>query len=182
MARHIRAVRPTCGPTATTAGASANVIDQADFIVWRNHFGQTLSGNGSAARSVATAPLQLVTADDGVTSSQYPGLPVADAALASSIVPNNFRSEFGADKPWQLAVARTLTGASVAAVRQDNALLAWLASRTEGVPRHDVTEVDGFIADQAAGESADSRLEAVNEVFEVLSTMPAVGSHQLVNA
>jgi hypothetical protein len=171
-------------------GASANRIDQADFNVWRNHFGEMLSLAGSGAASgsivdlVPAASLQSVAANDPITASQPLALPAGDAALASavSIAPTSSWAEPWVDRPWQVAVARTRSGASVVAVRQDSALLAWLASRTEGMPRHDDLAVVGFVDDRAATKSTDSRFDAVDEVFEALSIMPAVGSHQLVSA
>jgi hypothetical protein len=164
-------------PYSGADGSGNGVVDMADYDLWKTHFGQTLSGSGSAAALVATAPLKSVAANDPFTAA-----PVADATLASSTAPNSFRAEFGAEKPLQVTVPRILSDTSVTAVRQDNALLAWLASRQEGQRRQDDVEAVGFVDDRAAVESTDSRFDAVDELFDALSTMPAVASHQLVSA
>jgi hypothetical protein len=147
-------------------------VDQTDCDLWKTHFGQTLSGSGVGSGSGATAALQSVAADDGVTASQSPTLPADDAALALAVssAPARFWEMPGADQPLKLAIASTLSDAAATAVRHDSALLAWLASQTLGKPDHDDADLIGCVGDQAAKASADSTFEAVDDVFETLSS------------
>ena len=60
--------------------------------------------------------------------------------------------------------------------------MAWLASHTLGKSDHDALVLSGYVDDQAAEASADSKFEAVDELCEMLSMKPDVAFHQLVSA
>jgi hypothetical protein len=180
--------RDTLGSTSDLRadGSGNGIIDVTDYAVWKTHFGQTFpgsgAGSGSTADSVATAALKSAT-NDAIMTSQLPASPVGNVALASavSIAPTSPWSEPGADRPLHFGVVSTLPDASFTRFRQDHALLDWLAPRTESKPRHDDVEVAGFVDDRAADKSTDSLFGAVDEVFEALSKMSAVESHQFAS-
>jgi hypothetical protein len=168
-------------------GSDNGIIDVADYDLWKTHFGQTFpgsgAGSGSTAASVATAAPKSATKDP-IMASQLPAWPVGKVALASvmSNAPTSPWSEPGADRPMHFGVVNPLPDASLTWIRQDNALLDWLAPRTEGKPRHDDVEVAGFVDDRAVDKSIDSLFGAVEEVFEAWSKMTAVESHQFASA
>jgi glucose/arabinose dehydrogenase len=179
--------RDTLGSTSDLRadGSDNGIIDVADYDLWKTHFGQTLpgsaAGSGSTAASVATAALKSAI-NDPIMASQLPASPVGNVALAVSIAPTSPWSEPGADRRLHCGVVNTLPDASFTRFRQNNTLLDWLAPRAESKPRHDDMEVAGFVDDRAADKSIDSLFGAVDEVFEALSKMPAVESHQFASA
>jgi hypothetical protein len=171
-------------------GGSAGVIDQADYDVWKNHFGQTLSPgaasgahNSSTVVSVVPASLPSVAADDSITAMQVPASSARHIASAStkSIAPIVIGTDPNGQNRLPVVLTRAPRDASITAVRQDSALLAWFASRNDGKLRDDDSELLDFVDVLPVGRPTtdaldDSLFEVVDDAFEALSTMPTIGS------
>ena len=164
-------------------GSSAGVINQADYDIWKYHFGQTLSlgtasgaPDSSAVDSVVPASLQSVTADDSNTALQLSASSARDIAFAStkSIAPIVIGTEPNGQNWLPVVLTRALRDASITAVRQDSALLAWFASRSESKPRDDDSKLHDFVdvlfvRHPTPDASGGSLFEVVDDAFEALS-------------
>jgi hypothetical protein len=153
-------------------GSGNGVVDQVDYDVWVAHFGQTVpaasAGSGSfvsehqspadpAARYSAgdrNAELSVASAQTDLPAEPATGM----LAIAAPSV----------DRMSNHAPA-VLTPLRMAHGLYDEALLTWLALRTDGQSRRDAFGHKGMHEDQSADESTEVRCDAVDEVFGALA-------------
>jgi uncharacterized membrane protein len=162
------------GSSATPAGSGADgdgsgVVDVGDLSVWQDYFGNILPGPNSLTAAASNAK----TADAPITISLPPALPEASEEISAVAVNMALQGLWGLpaiNAPMKVATA-IYFDAPADLVRQDPALLAWAASRTDAEQPLNVIEKDRRsdgrrAGDQAPDESTDLRFDAIENAFD----------------
>jgi hypothetical protein len=171
-------------------GASAGKIDQADFDVWKGHFGQLATGAGASGEERGASEEQLRISDVGLRIGQSAGGLTAAIAPGGqspfSIGANRVKavvSKMGTDPdtprpaptrlqpmlPTAVCPALGVPPNEAAAARHDDALLVWLTSRPGAGPRRDDGLRDTLPADRATDETGERLDAGVDDVFAELA-------------
>lgn len=157
--------RNTKGMTVTPfAGADGNgngTVDQADYEVWRMHFGQKLPGIGSVLVDVAASVPPTVLAEP--VAPVEASVPAAQPWIVVPISP---------DVHERAAIGLLDDIQPITAVDHDAALLAWWASRAEpsGTVVVEYVRTAHTHAHETSDTADDVDLNALDVALELLDT------------
>jgi hypothetical protein len=141
-------------------GNGNGIVDQADYDVWRLHFGQTFAGAVGGANGA-----------EFVTASLQQGTGSANSVRTALAEPHAWalRIQSPGYAVQNRSTVTMLTRRPVAASLPAESLVAWLASRAGCHQIHEDSDIDILVQDQSAAESTVSTFATVEEGFAALN-------------
>jgi hypothetical protein len=162
-------------PYSGADGNGNGVADQADYGFWRAGFGETLLPPGaSSGESIATAVAEPITPIPGATSENG-SESLHDSAPSQAVEPRGSHAVVlapGYSRTVHRPSARAFLGTGLTSIenRRDDALVAWMATRSVTTP-----QVEGFDEPKAwnrdeANSAIDLNLDSVDRVFAQMAS------------